>query len=308
LSADLDAWSRRTRAPAKLNLGLRIRGRRADGYHLLDSVFVPLALADEIEIAGAPGTGIHLRLEGAARGVPAGDDNLVYRAAASFLESRGEALRLEIALRKRIPAAAGLGGGSSDAGAVLRTLDAEVGGVPPEALAEVALRLGADVPFFLDPRPARVRGIGERIDPLPDLPDLAVLLVHPGTELATAAVFGAYAAGDRGAGRPEPRSPVRELRRFAQTGRHTPELEGALQNDLEAAARRLCPALDPLRDRLREAGAETMAMSGSGPTLYALFPAFEEAREVHDRLGPLLEAHQQRWLTKTVRRPAECVT
>lgn len=308
MSGDFEAWSRCSWAPAKLNLGLRIRGRRPDGYHLLDSVFVPLALCDELEITGAPGTGVRLRLQGAADGVPAAEENLAYRAAASFLESRGETQHLHIALRKRIPTAAGLGGGSSDAAAVLRTLDAEIGGISPDSLAALALRLGADVPFFLDPRPARVRGIGERIEPLPGLPDLAVLLVHPGTGLATAAVFAGYAAGDRAAGAPEPPSRTRALQRFAQTGRCTPELDWVLQNDLETAARQLCPVLEPLREQLQKAGAQAIAMSGSGPTLYALFPTPEEAREVHDRLGPLLEAHQRRWLTKTVRTPAECVT
>jgi 4-diphosphocytidyl-2-C-methyl-D-erythritol kinase len=245
-------------APAKLNLGLRIVGRRADGYHELESVFVPLDLADalEIEIAPAPRPEVALALAGDAAGVPADASNLAARAGAAFLAAAGLARALRIRLEKRIPAAAGLGGGSSDAGAVLRALAAHFpGALPPDALAQLALRLGADVPYFLAPGPARVRGIGERIEPLPGLPAFACVLVNPGVPLATAEVFAAYA------GRRPPRpAPAPD-----------PELGLDLANDLAPIAEQLCPALPALRARLLELGARSAALSGSGPTLFGLF-------------------------------------
>jgi 4-diphosphocytidyl-2-C-methyl-D-erythritol kinase len=162
---------------------------------------------------------------------------------------------VRIRLAKSIPAAAGLGGGSSDAGAVLRALSArfpEALGAP--ALAQLALSVGADVPFFLAPAPARVGGIGERIEPLARFGPLACLLANPGLPLSTAAVFAAWDA------RPVPAPPAFDR-----------ALGLDLANDLEAAAERLCPAIAPLRQRLLAAGARAVALSGSGPTLFGIF-------------------------------------
>ena len=136
-----------------------------------------------------------LALAGAPAGVPADATNLAVRAAADFLAAAGLARAVRIFLTKSIPAAAGLGGGSSDAGAVLRALAASFPDALEEpALARLALRLGADVPYFLAPCPARVGGIGERIQPLADFAPLACLLVNPGVPLSTAAVFAAFDA------------------------------------------------------------------------------------------------------------------
>jgi 4-diphosphocytidyl-2-C-methyl-D-erythritol kinase len=172
-----------------------------------------------------------------------------------------------------VPAAAGLGGGSSDAAAVLRALSARFpGAVGPAELAALALALGADVPFFLDARPALVSGVGERRAELPGrLPALAVLLGNPGTPLATARVFAAYAATGR------PHSPPGRLLdawRSALAGgpEGLPErLDGLLANDLEPAAEALCPGLAPVRAALRAAGALAVGLSGSGATLYGVF-------------------------------------
>ncbi len=252
-------------APAKLNLGLRILGRRADGYHELTSVFVPLDLADEIEIeiASAAHAEVTLALAGACAGVPADASNLATRAAAEFLAEAGLARAVRLRVTKQIPVAGGLGGGSSDAGAVLRALaESFPGALTEAALARLALRLGADVPFFLAPRPARISGIGERSQPLAGLPALACVLVNPGVPLATASVFAAFDA--------EPASAPRAFE---------PELGLDLGNDLEPAAERLCPALAPLRARLRELGARAVGLSGSGPTLFGLFPDAAAARQ-----------------------------
>jgi 4-diphosphocytidyl-2-C-methyl-D-erythritol kinase len=282
----------RVLAPAKLNLGLRIVGRRADGRHELESVFVPLDLADELDIRAEPAeqAEVGLELERSADGVPADARNLAARAARGFLDASGLRARVRIALRKRVPAAAGLGGGSSDAGAVLRALAARYpDAVAPAALAALAEELGADVPFFLDPHPALVHGIGEYRAPLPGrLPALAALLANPGEPLETARVFAAHAA------RPGTPAVAGELagrwrEALAGPSQGLPERLGPLlENDLEPAAERLCPALGPVRAALRAAGALAVGLSGSGATLYGLFatPEAAEAARARARLPP----------------------
>jgi 4-diphosphocytidyl-2-C-methyl-D-erythritol kinase len=265
-------------APAKVNLGLRILARRSDGYHELESLFVPLDFGDalRLEISEAAAPGVSLRVEPAGSGAPADASNLAVRAAELFLAEARLALRVEIALEKRTPVAAGLGGGSSDAAAVLRGL-ASLAPRPlePGRLAALALRLGADVPFFLDPRPAFVRGIGERIEPAAGVPSLPLLLAGPGEPLATREVFRAYdvlcAERERVAA-----PPPRDLAGITQDPAALARLLG---NDLEPAALRLCPAIRRLRGELDARGALAVGMSGSGPTLFGVFPSLEAARE-----------------------------
>ncbi len=268
-------------APAKVNFGLRVTGLRPDGYHELESLFVPLDVADELELRvdRSEAASVSLELEGETGRVPGGDANLASRAAAGFLAAAGLARRVSVRLRKRLPAAAGLGGGSSDAGAVLRGLDALLpGALAPEALAGLALSLGADVPFFLDPRPALVSGIGERCERLAPWPGWTLLLVNPGEPLATAAVFAAY---DRTAGAPRARPPFRDLVRAAAADPGA--LAALLENDLEAPARGLCPSIGELRERLLGAGAMAAGLSGSGATLFGVFPGEEAAEAARGR-------------------------
>jgi 4-diphosphocytidyl-2-C-methyl-D-erythritol kinase len=281
-----DSGLRRVRevAPAKVNLGLRITGQRPDGNHELESVFLPLDLGDEAELEVAPArvSSVVLTLDpGPVEGVPGDASNLAYRAAEAFLEVAGRAGctgSVRIRLHKRIPAAAGLGGGSSDAGVVLRSLARLFpAALSAKALGELALDLGADVPFFLDPRPARVSGIGERIEPLTGWPAFSLVLANPGLPLATAEVFRVFDSLhlDRSLERAplDPRllslgpGPTR-------TGVDaTPALAWShlLENDLESAAIRLCPPVARLREQLRGAGARAVGMSGSGPTLFGVF-------------------------------------
>jgi len=288
--SDAPAGSRRLQAlaPAKINFGLRILGKRPDGYHELDSLFLPLDLADELllELSAPAAPAVTLRLDAAAdagaAGVPADDTNLAVRAAREFLAEAGASTAVAIRLAKRIPAAAGLGGGSSDAGAVLRTLDrAHPGALRPGRLGELALALGADVPYFLDPRPAWVTGIGERIEPLAAWPALAVLLVNPGLPLSTGEVFrAADALGPASRPSVAPLPLADRLALVRSAGPVRPDaLAPLLANDLEAAAVRLCPPVARLRERLRSLGAAAVGMSGSGPTLFGLFAGLDAARE-----------------------------
>ena len=270
--------SRRLHAPAKVNLGLRILARRPDGYHALESLFAVLDLADELtlEIARADAPSVTLRVEPPGTGAPADASNLATRAAELFLAETGLALRVAITLEKRTPVAAGLGGGSSDAGAVLRALDALApGALPPERLSKLALRLGADVPFFLAPRAAWVRGVGERIEPVRGLPELPLVLASPGEPLATREVFRVYDVLHPETRRTDTGRPPPDLSRLVAD----PAALGALlHNDLESAALRLCPAIRRLRGELTARGALAVGMSGSGPTLFGVFTSHAAAR------------------------------
>jgi 4-diphosphocytidyl-2-C-methyl-D-erythritol kinase len=242
-------------------------------------VFVPLDLCDRVELAVEPAArarvefGLSDDSDPIASPVPRDARNLAARAASEFLSGAGLSQRVSIRLRKRVPPAAGLGGGSSDAGAVLRGLAARF----PDAytrddLAQLALGLGADVPYFLDPRPALVRGVGERVEPLAGLGPLALVLANPGLPLTTAAVYAAYdalvpapaAATDAGLS-------MRVAQAWPDSGPPGADFPALLANDLEAAAIRLCPPVARLRRRLDAAGALAVGMSGSGPTLFGVF-------------------------------------
>lgn len=284
----------RVRTPAKLNLGLALVGTRADGYHLLESVFAPIALYDEVELAVEPGTaGISLDcgppldpgLPEALHRVPSGPENLVHRAAQLFCDRTGYRARVSIRLRKGIPAGAGLGGGSSDAAAVLRGLrDLSGLACSPEALARIALELGADVPFFLAPRPALVTGIGEQIEPLEGLPELEVVLVNPGKSLATAEVYRMADQLGVALTKQSPGSTMRALSGLTRENRDAaPALRDLLINDLEPAARLLCPPLARIADRLDRLGASAVSMTGSGATVFGVFATDRDAREAVDR-------------------------
>lgn len=283
-------------APAKLNLGLRVVGRRADGYHALESVFVPLDLADTVEVevdAGGPtGTVVLALARGEAPGaeaVPEGAENLACRAARAFGEALDAPPAVRIRLAKAIPSGAGLGGGSSDAGAVLRALAQLLPEGPSgAALRRLALDLGADVPFFLDPRPAFVTGVGEEGTALPGWPALGVLLAHPGTPVATGAVYAAFDAGGVALTPPRADSTIARLRalRGASPARLVDVLraEDWLRNDLEAPALHLAPAVAELREEVEATGARATGMSGSGPAVFGLFADVDAAREAAGRL------------------------
>jgi 4-diphosphocytidyl-2-C-methyl-D-erythritol kinase len=262
----------RVHAPAKINLGLRVLCRRPDGYHELESLFIPLDLGDTLEVAAraTERPEVTLRVTPDTWAVPGGTQNLAARAARAFLEAAGLRCRVDIALAKAIPAAAGLGGGSSDAGAVLRALSQRFpGALDSGALREVACALGADVPFFLDPKPCWVRGVGEQLTPVAGLPALPLLLVNPGSALPTAEVYRAFdALHPDWRRRPAPPPDARAL---STPDDRTSQLSHWVENDLEAAALRLCPSIGRIRTRLVGLGALAVGMSGSGATLYGIF-------------------------------------
>lgn len=259
----------RYRSLAKINLHLEVLGRRPDGFHELRTLFQTVDLADELTLEPTRTGGVELTVRGPA-GIPTGPENLAWRAARVFLDrwgARGDGVRLH--LDKRIPAGAGLGGGSSNAATVLRAL-AELHSppVPLEELIPIARELGADVPFFLVGGAARARGRGDLLEPLPDAGRAwPVWILWPGRSLSTAAVFARWrpAAG-------EPPSLPPPLARLFSEGRW----EGAPPdwvgwNDLETAAFSIDRHLEELYTYLAQGRARAVRMSGSGSALFAFF-------------------------------------
>ncbi len=265
-------------APAKINLTLHVTGRRADGFHMLDSLVCFLSVGDRISIETGQEPGLDIRgpFAGALAGEGGGGGgNLVVRA----LEILEGVPPLRIGLEKNLPVAAGIGGGSSDAAAVLRAA-ARLAGVAPQP-AEIMRRaasLGADVPVCLAAVPARMRGIGERIEPLPrPLPEAWVVLANPGVEVATGAVFAALRQ------RENPPMPD-ELPGFGDVA-DLAAFIAARRNDLEPPARAIAPVIGDVLAALRAApGCLVARMSGSGGTCFGLFASREAAQAAAGRL------------------------
>jgi 4-diphosphocytidyl-2-C-methyl-D-erythritol kinase len=265
-------------APAKLNLCLFLGPRREDGLHSLCSLFEPLALADSIEVSegdsAASGRGFD---EVVCAGVEG--ENLVERALAELRARGWERPPLRVEIEKRIPIAAGLGGGSADAAAILRLSAGEVAD-----LESLAAKIGADVPSQLVPALALVEGAGERIERLPDPAPHAVVLLPDGGGLSTAEVF---AEADRlGLGRDanELDKLAARLRDAAGAGASPLSYVELLGNDLETAARSLRPGIGDSLDALRQAGATTALLTGSGPTAFGLFESLAMAQQAAERL------------------------
>lgn len=275
-------------AHAKVNLHLHVLGRRADGYHLLDTLVVFAAAADVL--VAEPDDALSLAVEGPFAAALAGEaDNLVLRAARALAAAAGVTRGARLRLVKRLPVAAGIGGGSADAAAALRALDRLWGtDLDPERLAAIAARLGADVPACVASRPARLGGIGERIVPAPGLPPFGLVLANPGVAVATPAVFAAYAARgeafDRPAALPDAWPEAATLARDLALCR----------NALEPAAIALCPAIAEVLAALRTLpGARLARLSGSGATCFALFDDAAAAAAAARRLAT---AHPSWWI------------
>ncbi|MDF1615300.1 4-(cytidine 5'-diphospho)-2-C-methyl-D-erythritol kinase [Desulfurivibrio dismutans] len=263
--ADLPAGELEIKAPAKINYFLHILGRRPDGYHDLDSLMIKLELADRLLLQRRKTAGIAVSCPGGE--VPAGPDNLVYKAAAAFFAHCELAPALAITLDKQIPVAAGLGGGSSDAAAALLGLNLLYDtGLEEDVLLALARPLGADVPFFVQPSPAaRARGIGELLTPAPVPAGVNwIVLVNPGFGVSTKWVYDNFPLTKQS----DPAiftgsSAAADLRPF---------------NDLEAVTMAGYPELEAIREQLLAAGAEAALMSGSGPTMFAVFVEEPAAR------------------------------
>ena len=248
----------------KINLFLRVTGRRDDGYHTLETLFLPLERpGDTITVEFGSAGGIRFETDGR---VPRGADNLVCRAAELYAAETGVSPAWSIRLEKRIPVAAGLGGGSADAAATLRLLEDYYRAAGPGRLRDMALRLGADVPFFLAPVPSVAHGVGEKLTPLERrLPPLHLVLVNPGFPVSARWAYGRLPEGRRGSGTLSGLLEALEKREWRGVAEN-------IRNDLAAALWKKFPLLAVLKAGLEAHDAFAVEVSGSGPTLYALFP------------------------------------
>ncbi|WP_404926833.1 4-(cytidine 5'-diphospho)-2-C-methyl-D-erythritol kinase [Mesorhizobium sp. ORM16] len=277
-------------APAKINLALHVTGRRDDGYHLIESLAVFTRFGDRIEIALAE------RDDFSVSGrygpdVPVDGSNLVLRARDALRQAAGPrgTPPVAIKLEKNLPVASGVGGGSSDAAAVLRGLAASWQlDIDDVALARIGLSLGADIPMCLAARPLIARGIGEVLSIVPDFSALGLVLVNPGKAVSTADVFNALSRRDNDPLPPLPRVvDFHGLRNWLEITR----------NDLEPAARAIEPDIGKALSVLNKAGAGFARMSGSGATCFGLF----ETGNVAKRAAADIRARQPDWFVAATR-------
>ena len=275
-------------APAKINLFLHVTGRRPDGYHTLFTLMVPVGLYDELDIDIGPG-GIRVACDDPR--LPGGRHNLAHRAASVFLQ-HCENLPdvqprpgIDISIRKQIPLAAGLGGGSSDAAAVLTGLNRLYGHpLSADELNRMGLEIGADVPFFIYGRPAVVTGIGEILEPYPHSLPYHVLLVFSGIRVSTAEV---YKNLDLGLTNCE-----KKLKKLL-LGQQAFEAKFHTCNDLESFTLQMFPEIAAAKQALMDLGAVSALMSGSGSAVFGLFDNLAEARKARDHF----RRHKQSWST-----------
>ena len=277
------------KAYAKINIGLDVLGRREDGYHKLKMVMQTIDLCDDVLLGWEEGgNGPEIRILCDTPGVPCDQRNLAFRAAEAFfrycLEKEGRRIAgiLEIRLVKRIPAAAGLAGGSSDAAAVLRGLDRMLEtGLQTAELQRIALPLGADIPYCVSGGTALAEGIGEVLTPLPALPDCGIVLVKPPFDCSTAEIYGTLHADSlRPADHPDMDRVLQALR--------TGDLRDAAEhmgNVLEIPALKLHPEIGMIKQALRRKGATGASMSGSGSAVFGIFEDREAAERACRALG-----------------------
>lgn len=259
----------RIEAPAKVNLYLHVTGRRADGYHLLDSLIAFAGTGDTIELA--PAATLELAVIGpSAPALPEGEDNIVLTAAKALAARAGVTAGARLILTKRLPVTAGIGGGSADAAAALKGL-AQIWGITlsESEMISLALTLGADVPVCLAGRPMAVSGVGERMQPVPDLPPAWLVLVNPRVPLSTPSVFKAR-QGCFSDPAPLDTRPI--------DAQGLAELLARRRNDLTAAALSLVPAVgEALALIAATPGCLLARMSGSGATCFGLFETETDA-------------------------------
>lgn len=273
-------------ALAKINLGLRILYKRTDGFHELRTVFHTVSLADRVSISFAPSPQTAIEVEG----MPDVPDNLAARAAVAVLNELHTTGIVRIVIEKRIPMGAGLGGGSSDAAALLRALPSLVGtAIPASRLLSLAISLGSDVPFFLIGGAALGLGRGEELYPLPDYPRLPGLLIEPGIHVSTPDAYRALS--------PTLSDPYSKLVAFQESVREP--FSSPLINDFEPVVFARHPKLATLKRQLLDAGAKQALMSGSGSSIFGLF-ATEEDRSSAERSLRTERIHRVELTTRPV--------
>jgi len=266
------------KSPAKLNLRLKVTGIRSDGYHNLVSLMVPIDLFDFLDFSFTHSGKDRIACTGYA--VPSDEKNLIMKAINAFRETAGAATGVSVGLQKNIPVSAGLGGGSSNAAAALLWMN-DAFGKPllSERLHELAARLGADVPFFLDCRPAIARGIGEVLEPIDPWPQHWYVVVAPALLVSTAWVYGNYRLNEL----------TRDEYHYIkdQLGNDSLAIAHILENDLETVTSASFPIIETIKFHLKEAGAAGVLMSGSGPSVFGVFKDSQSAGRAKKQLASL---------------------
>ena len=251
-------------APAKLNLYLKVIGKRSDGYHDILSIMVPITIYDEISLEKI-GSGI--RLECTDPSIPHDERNLAFRAASLYLNTANIKEGIHIRISKNIPVAAGLGGGSSDAAAVLKGLNILYGRLSQDEILKLAKDIGADVPFFLYKGPCLAKGRGDILEPLPKRV-LHFALITPPIHVSTAWVYNQYKF-KFGLTKSE-QSSIKKIW-------EKEEIQALLENDLEKVTVRHFSIIKDIKEVLVKRGAKGVLMSGSGPTVFGVFDSEQEA-------------------------------
>ncbi len=260
-------------SPAKVNLTLEVLGKRPDGYHEIRSIMQPVDLFDKVKIDVLEGNGIAIETKGLE--IPAGNLNLAWKAADIFVKQSGLRARVNIFIKKAIPVGAGLGGGSSNAASVLVGLNKITEKLSQRDLMNLSPKIGADVAFFIGCRSALAEGIGETITMIKDLPLFNFILINPGFEASTPDVYKHWDRSQTEAKQP---ADIEKTITLFTKG------EFPLRNDLEQPAIDLYPEINTLKELLLSLGAEAASMTGSGPTVFAVFKGGKEGLHIYNYL------------------------
>jgi len=262
-------------APAKVNLFLQVIGKRPDNYHDLFSLMCPINLYDTVTLKFRPDDPF-ISVDCSAPNVPNDDSNLAHKAAAAFMKQRKHKVGLEISIHKQIPVAAGLGGGSSDAAAVLLGLNRYFDTpLTQDQLMTLGVSLGADVPFFVYQKPALATGVGEKLEYFAHLKPCHILLINPGYGVSTAKIFKNLNLR---------LTKCKKIHKNSSFNKRDFDAVQHLCNDLETVTASLHPDIGKAKTALLKHGALGALMSGSGPTVFGLFADTADLGEAHDRI------------------------
>lgn len=259
-------------APAKINYLLDVIAKRPDGYHELRMIMQRINLCDQISLTVSSAPDVFVTCNSPS--APSGSKNIAWKAARAFLDHAKSTKGVTIQITKNIPTAAGLGGGSSDAAAVLMGLNEllEIG-YSDDTLMEIGCTLGADVPFFIYKKTALAEGIGEKFTPLPKMPKCWILLINPGVHVSTAWVYRSLQL-----------TSTKELNKLPEFFKSINQVASILSNDLEAVTISAFPIIAEIKNRLMNSGAIGSMMSGSGPTVFGIFDDFTVAEAARQQL------------------------
>jgi len=266
-------------SPAKVNLIFEILNKRENGYHEIRTLIQPVNIFDEVTITIERGSGVNIITEGLNPGDP--KKNIAFNAASLFTEKTGSGMAINISINKKIPIGAGLGGGSSNAAAVLIGLNRLTGKLSHEEILELCPKLGADVAVFIKCVTSLAEGVGEIVTPVKNFPLFHYIIIYPGIEISTKAVFEKWDDINRYAVK---QSSINENTYKLFTGFQDTEQKLPLHNDLEKATFGLYPKVKYYRDFLVSCGANSVLMTGSGSAVYAAFKDEGSALEIYDYL------------------------